>query len=107
MALRPVLVDTKDKHLSANWGKQWGKHYAHFDTFVCIGLLCKIAEGIDFNAFKSKAKKCEAIKLDPSGPRKLKSKLHKNAQIKLNSERFAYVNVPNHSSTHKIQVSIF
>lgn len=68
MALRPVFVDTKDKQLSANWGKQWGKHYAHFDTFLCIGLLYKIAESIDITAFQSIAKKSEVVKLDPSGP---------------------------------------
>jgi hypothetical protein len=76
MALRPVLVDTKDKQLSANWGKQWGKHYAHFDTFLCIGLLSKIAETIDFTAFQSIVKKYEAIKLDPSGPRANKNALY-------------------------------
>lgn len=71
MALRPVLVDTKDKQLSANWGKQWGKHYAHLATFLCTRLHHQNAESIDITAFQSIGKKWEEVRLDPSGPLKV------------------------------------
>jgi hypothetical protein len=70
MALRPVLVDTKDTQISANWGKQWGKHYPHFATFFCTGLHWQNAKTLTGTAFQRIVKNGYEAKLDPSGPRK-------------------------------------
>jgi len=70
MALRAVLMYIKDKHLSAKWGKQWGKHYPHLATFLCTRLHHQNAESIDVTAFQSIGKKGVEVNLDPSGPPK-------------------------------------
>jgi hypothetical protein len=42
----------KDTHNSAKRGKQWGKHYPHFDTFFCTRLHYQNDETIDNTAFQ-------------------------------------------------------
>lgn len=58
----------KYKHLSAKWGKQWGKHYPHLATFLCTCLHHQNAETVDSNAFKGIGEKDEVIKLDSGRP---------------------------------------
>jgi len=60
----------KVKQKGAKWGKQWGKHYPHFDAFFCIRKNIENAETLDSRAFESIAEKMVTGKLVPSGPLK-------------------------------------
>lgn len=44
------LIMVQDKQNKAKRGKQWGKHYSHFGTFLCTGLHYKNAETISGTA---------------------------------------------------------